>query len=257
MELGLAGRTALVTGAGRGIGLAIVEAFVAEGARVVAVSRRATPRIEELVAAGSVRFVALDLTDADAGERLAAAAGDVVDVLVNNAGTAPARPDGFASITDADWATTMASNLFSAVRVTRALLPKLGAGAAIVNVVSENAQLADPLVMDYSAAKAAELSFTKSLSKELGPRGIRVNAVSPGPVATDLWIGAGGVADTVSSAGGGDPAAVVAGAEQAMPTGRFTQPAEVANVVVALASPAFGNVTGSELVIDGGMRPTM
>jgi NAD(P)-dependent dehydrogenase (short-subunit alcohol dehydrogenase family) len=204
-----------------------------------------------------VRFVALDLTAEDAGRVLVESVGGALDVLVNNAGSAPVRPGGFDTITDDDWTATMTTNLFTAVRATRALLPKLAGDGAIVNVVSVNAKLADPLVMDYSAAKAAELSFTKSLAKELAPRGIRVNAVSPGPVTTDLWVGAGGVADAVSRAAGGRPEDVVDGAKQAMPTGRFTEAVEVARVVVVLASPEFGNVSGSEVVIDGGMRQTM
>jgi len=180
-----------------------------------------------------------------------------VDILVNNVGSAPARPDGFSSISDEQWLETMALNLLSAVRVTRRVVPKLRAGAAIVTIASENSMLPDPLVMDYSAAKAALLSFTKSLSKELAPSGIRVNSVSPGPVATDLWLGNDGVAETTARATGRTPSEVRAGAEAAIPTGRFTQPREVARLVVVLASSTFGNITGADFVIDGGMRPTV
>ncbi|WP_431221533.1 SDR family NAD(P)-dependent oxidoreductase [Leifsonia xyli] len=180
-----------------------------------------------------------------------------VDILVSNVGSAPPRPGGFPSITDEQWQGTYQLNALAAVRITRALFDRIPDGGAIVNIASENAILADPLVMDYSAAKAALLSFTKSLSKELGPRGIRVNSISPGPVATDLWLGAGGVAQTVGAATGADPAQVRKGAEASMVTGRFTTPDEVAALAVMLASPVLGNLTGSDVVIDGGLRQTM
>lgn len=250
----------MVTGASRGIGLAVVRRLLDEGASVVAAARR-PPADDALggtgVGAAALRFVAADLSTPDGVDALVAAVGGPVDLLVNNVGSAPARPGGFASVTDDDWQATLDLDLLATVRVTRALLGRLGEGSAIVNVVSENAKLADPLVVDYSAAKAALLSLTKSLSKELGPRGVRVNSISPGPVATDLWLGAGGVASTVSAAGGGDPQDVRRGAEAAMVTGRFTQPDEVAGLVAVLASPLFPNLTGADVVIDGGMRPTM
>jgi NAD(P)-dependent dehydrogenase (short-subunit alcohol dehydrogenase family) len=257
VDLRLSGARAVVTGASRGIGLAAVRALLAEGATVVGVARGATDESRELEAADRFRFVPADLSDPAAIAGLREAVGDAVDVLVNNVGSAPTRPGGFASITDDDWTRTYELNALAAVRVTRGLLDVIPSGGAIVNIVSENAMLADPLVMDYSAAKAALLSFTKSLSKELGPRGIRVNSISPGPVATALWLGSGGVADTVSAAGGGTPEEVRRGAEQAMVTGRFTTPEEVGALVAMLASPLLGNLTGSDVVIDGGMRQTM
>ncbi|MCI0156274.1 SDR family oxidoreductase [Leifsonia shinshuensis] len=257
MDLRLTGARAVVTGASRGIGLAAVRALLAEGATVVGVARTTTDETRELEAGPGFRFVSADLSDPASAAGLRDAVGGVVDVLVNNVGSAPPRPGGFASITDDDWLRTYELNALAAVRVTRSLLGAMRDGGAIVNVVSENAILADPLVMDYSAAKAAALSFTKSLSKELGPRGIRVNSISPGPVATALWLGTGGVAETVSAAGGGTPEEVRHGAEQAMVTGRFTTPEEVGALVAMLASPVLGNLTGSDVVIDGGMRPTM
>jgi NAD(P)-dependent dehydrogenase (short-subunit alcohol dehydrogenase family) len=133
----------------------------------------------------------------------------------------------------------------------------LAAGTgAIVSICSVNARLPDPAVLDYSAAKAALAAFCKALSKEVGPKGIRVNTVSPGPVATDLWLGAGGVAQTVSHATGAKPADVASQAASQMVTGRFTQPAEVADVVVFLASDRAANITGADFTIDGGLVPT-
>jgi NAD(P)-dependent dehydrogenase (short-subunit alcohol dehydrogenase family) len=256
MDLGLAGKRVVVTGAGKGIGLAIVQGFVAEGAGVVAGSRSVTPELEKL---DGVTSVAVDLSTPEGVRELVAAAGDRIDVLVNNVGIAPPRPQGFLEVTDDMWAATWNLNVMAAVRTTRAALPVMlaGGGGTIVNTGSVNAHLADPLVIDYSAAKAAMTNFAKSLSKEFGPRGIRVNTVAPGPVATDLWLGGGGVAATVGAARGIDPADVEAGAKAAMVTGRFTRPEEVADLVLLLASQRSGNVTGAEFTIDGGMITTV
>lgn len=257
MDLELAGKTAVVTGASRGIGLAIAQAFLDEGVHVIGAAREAPGAAVQPQGVGSFTFGIADLSSDVGAQEFAETVTGPVDILVNNVGAAPARPDGFASISDAQWLQSLALNLLAGVRVTRALLPKLAPGASIVMIASENSLLPDPLVMDYSAAKAAALSFTKSLSKELAPSGIRVNAVSPGPVATELWLGKNGVAETTARATGRTPQEIRAGAEAAMPTGRFTQPQEVARLVLVLASPVFANVTGADFVIDGGMRPTI
>jgi NAD(P)-dependent dehydrogenase (short-subunit alcohol dehydrogenase family) len=129
---------------------------------------------------------------------------------------------------------------------------------AIVNVASVNAFFhPDGLVIDYGAAKAALLNVAKALSQELGPKGIRINSVSPGPVATDLWLGDQGVAATIGEATGTSADAVRAQAIAGMPTGRFTTPEEVATLVTLLASPRIANATGSNYVIDGGLIKTM
>jgi NAD(P)-dependent dehydrogenase (short-subunit alcohol dehydrogenase family) len=126
-----------------------------------------------------------------------------------------------------------------------------------VTTSSVNAFLPDPSVIDYSAAKAALTNFCKSLSKEVGPRGIRVNTVSPGPVATELWLGDDGVAATIARDRGGDAAAVAASAAAGAVTGRFTRPAEVADLVVFLASDRAANITGADVTIDGGLITTL
>lgn len=257
MDLRLRGKTALVTGASRGIGLAVTSALVDEGVRVVAASRSTDGELKSL----PVDAVAVDLGTADAPARLVE---DVVartgglDILVNNVGFVRPRPAGFLSVTDDDWLNTLNLDLMSAVRTTRAALPSLIERAgAIVTVCSVNATLPDPLVIDYSAAKAACLNFFKSLSKEVGGRGVRVNTVSPGPVATDLWLGKGGVAETVGGASGADPGDVAASAAKAMVTGRFTKPGEVADLVVFLASDRVGNLTGANIIIDGGLTESL
>ena len=258
MDLGLQGRMAIVTGASRGIGLAVTRGLVAEGVRVTAGARKSTAELDELAGTGQVQVVAVDLAEPDGPARLVEAAGDRIDILVNNVGAAPARTGGFTEITDDDWQALLTLNLMAAVRTTRAALPvMLAAGkGAIVNISSVNASLPDPAVMDYSAAKAALANFSKSLSKEAGPRGIRVNTVSPGPVATDLWLGDHGVAATVSQATGASPQDVQSQAARQMVTGRFTRPEEVADLVLILASDRTANVTGADITIDGGLIPT-
>jgi NAD(P)-dependent dehydrogenase (short-subunit alcohol dehydrogenase family) len=131
-------------------------------------------------------------------------------------------------------------------------------GGAIVNVASVNAFFhPDGLVIDYGAAKAALLNVAKALSQELGPKGIRINSVSPGPVETDLWLGDRGVAATVGAAAGIAPQAVRDQAAAVIATGRFSTPEEVAALVAVLASPRTANVTGSNYVVDGGLVKTM
>jgi NAD(P)-dependent dehydrogenase (short-subunit alcohol dehydrogenase family) len=158
----------------------------------------------------------------------------------------------------------MQMNFFSALRATRAAVTAMVAqktGGAIVNVASVNAFFQpDTGTIDYGAAKAALVNLTKALSQELGPRGIRINDVSPGPVSTDLWLGEDGVAKTVAKATGVDAETAknnVLASIGGMPTGRLTTPEEVATLVVLLASSRTANVTGANYVIDGGLIKTL
>ncbi|MDM7855834.1 SDR family NAD(P)-dependent oxidoreductase [Cellulomonas alba] len=257
MDLGLSGTTVVVTGAGRGIGLATVRAFVAEGARVVAGSRTVTPELAALADQG-VEAVAVDLATPDGPAALIDAAGPDLAVVVDNVGSVHPRPEGFASVTDEMWRQTLELDLLSHVRTLRAAIPVLLArgGGSVVVIGSVNARVPDPLVVDYSAAKAAQVNLAKSLSKEFGDRNVRVNSIDPGPVATDLWLGAGGVADVVGAATGQDPAAVQQGAAAAMVTRRFTRPEEVAALAVVLAGDRWPNLTGAAIALDGGFDPT-
>jgi NAD(P)-dependent dehydrogenase (short-subunit alcohol dehydrogenase family) len=254
----MSGGTAIVTGASRGIGLAVTAALAAEGYSVTAVSKGGSAELKALEDTGRVISVFADLTDPQAPSPVLAACPNP-DVLVNNVGAVRPRTGGFLSVTDEDWAATLEVNLLTAVRMTRAVLPGMverGSGS-IVTVGSVNAVLPDPLVIDYSAAKAALASLCKSLSKEYGPKGIRVNTVSPGPVATALWLGEGGVAESVAKATGADPKAVAAGAAGDSVLGRFTRPEEVADLVVYLAGSRAANITGSNFAIDGGLVSTL
>jgi NAD(P)-dependent dehydrogenase (short-subunit alcohol dehydrogenase family) len=183
-------------------------------------------------------------------------------VLVNNVGAVRMRLDGFLAIDDQEFERALQLNFFIALRASRAALAAMvdQGGGAIVNVASVNAFFEpDGGVIDYGAAKAALVNLTKALAQEFGARGVRVNAVSPGPVATDLWLGEHGVAKTVAAATGVDADTarerIIAGLG-GFATGRFTRPEEVATLITLLASPRLGNVTGANYVIDGGLIKT-
>jgi NAD(P)-dependent dehydrogenase (short-subunit alcohol dehydrogenase family) len=261
VDLHLTSKLAVVTGASRGIGLAVTSALAEEGANVVAGARTVTEGLARLAADQRVHPVSVDLATPDGPAKLveeAVSRFGGLDILINNVGAVRPRTGGFLSITDDDWLSALTLDLLAAVRATRAALPHLLERAgSVVTICSVNAFLPDPLVMDYSAAKGALANFSKALSKEVGPRGVRVNTVSPGPVATDLWLGKGGVAETVATAGGLEPAAIANRAAQDAVTGRFTRPEQVADLVVLLASDRAGNVTGADFVIDGGMTSTL
>jgi NAD(P)-dependent dehydrogenase (short-subunit alcohol dehydrogenase family) len=261
MKLGLEGKVAVVTGASTGIGLAVARGLSNEGVHVVAGARKSSPELDALVAADVAEFVPVDLSSPSGPLDLAAAALEHgrIDILVNNVGAARPRLGGFLSITDEDWAFSIALNLMAAVRTTKAVLPSMLAARQgnIITTSSVNAFLPDPVVLDYSAAKAALSSFSKSLSKEVATHNIRVNTVSPGPVSTALWLGDDGVAKTVARVTGGNADEVAQQAAADAATGRFTTPEEVADLIVFLASERAGNVTGADFTIDGGLIKTL
>ncbi len=268
MPLDFTGRVAVVTGAGKGIGAAVTRGLLDAGARVVAGSRHAITDLSGLAAHDVLAVVDVDLSTPDGPADLVATATDRfggLDVLVNNmgglAGGGP-RFGGFLSVTDSDWSSSIELNLLSAIRAVRAAVPALLArgGGAIVNVSSVNAFLPDPSVVDYAASKAALTNLGKSLSAEFGPQGIRVNTVSPGPVRTPLWTAPGGLGEQLGGAMGTD----LDGAMQAMADGlggiklgRFGTAEEIAHLVLFLASPAAAWMTGSDVVIDGGLVKTL
>ncbi|SNT48001.1 NAD(P)-dependent dehydrogenase, short-chain alcohol dehydrogenase family [Asanoa hainanensis] len=264
------GKVAVVTGAGKGIGAAVTRRLLDAGAQVVAGSRAASTDLARLAGPEALATVDVDLSTPDGPGRLVAVATERfggLDVLVNNmgglAGGGP-RFGGFLSVTDADWSRAVELNLLSAVRATRAAVPALlargGGGGGIVNVGPINAALPDPSVVDYAATKAALANLGKSLSAEFAPQGIRVNTVSPGPVLTPFWTAPGALADQLATAIGTD----TDGAMRAMADGlggiklgRFGTADEIAQLVVFLASPAAAWMTGSDVVIDGGLTKTL
>ena len=264
VDLGLKDKVAIVTGASKGIGLAITKALVAEGARVIAGARDVGGELRSLAEGSAVDAVSIDLATPAGPQALVAAAQKYggLDVIVNNVGAVALRLEGFASVTDDQWLSSLNLNFMAAVRITRAALPLLvqRGGGAIVTVSSVNAFLPDPGIIDYCAAKAALTNFSKALSMEIGPKGIRVNTVSPGPVETALWLGPDGVAATVAKKSGVDfdtAKREVVASQGGFATGRFTRPNEVADLVLFLASDRSGNITGADFVIDGGLIKTL
>ncbi len=258
MDLHLNDKVAVVTGANKGIGLAITEALVAEGAYVVAGSLST----ENLEGVDRVSPVAVNLLAEDGPALLVQKAIDEhgrLDVLVNNVGAVRIRVDGFLATSDEEFEWALQMNFFAGLRSTRAALgPMLEQGSgSIVNVASVNSFFQpDAATIDYGAAKAAVVNLSKSLSQEFGPKGIRVNCVSPGQVSTDLWLGEHGVAATFADATGVDADTIRSTAAAALATGRFTTPQEVATLVTLLASNRTANVTGANYVIDGGLIKT-
>jgi NAD(P)-dependent dehydrogenase (short-subunit alcohol dehydrogenase family) len=258
MDLELTDKVAVVTGANKGIGLAISRALLKEGAHVVAGSLTT----ENLDGLDRVLAVPVNLVAADGPALLVQRALDEhgrLDVLVNNVGAVRIRVDGFLGTSDEEFEWALQINFFTGLRATRAALaPMLEQGSgSIVNIASVNSFFEpDAATIDYGAAKAAVVNLSKSLSQEFGSRGIRVNCVSPGQVSTDLWLGDHGVAETFAKAAGVDAAAIRETAAAAIATGRFSTAEEVATLVTMLASQRMANVTGVNYVIDGGLIKT-
>jgi NAD(P)-dependent dehydrogenase (short-subunit alcohol dehydrogenase family) len=249
-------RKVLVTGASRGIGLATVRAFTAQGDRVIGVARTITP---ELTATGA-HTVAADLTTPDGISRLIKEAGDI-DVLVNNAGggVASAAVHGFLDVEDAEWRSLFDLNFFAAVRVTRAALPALIARrGVIVNVSSIGARVPSAGPVAYNTAKAALTALGKALAEEFGPAGVRVVTVTPGPVRTAVWEAPDGLGAQLAVAAGAGHQEFLAQvpASMGMTTGRFAEPAEVAELIAFVASARAASITGADFLIDGGLVKT-
>ncbi|MEO3869677.1 SDR family NAD(P)-dependent oxidoreductase [Nonomuraea sp. B12E4] len=259
MDLQLSGRVAVVTGASKGIGLAVARTLAAEGAHVVAVSRHRTDGLP-----GEVVHVAADLMDPQEHARIvsrAVAEFGGLDILVNNAGGPPPGATlprlGFMTPDDEDWQAMFEFNLFSVVRMIRAALPTMveRGGGSIVNVSSTMARQPGAMNVDYSAAKAAVSFLGKALSEEYGPQGVRVNTLVAGAALTDWWTKPGGAAEVMGAMVGAtkeDVVAKVAPEMMRLVTGRLVDPQEIADAVALLVSPRSGSTTGAELVVDGG-----
>ena len=263
MDLGLKDKIAVVTGASKGIGLAVTQNLVAEGVRVVAGARGSTPELDALVAGGSVTFVAVDLALAEGPGLLvqqAIALHGGVDLLVNNVGGGDLRFDGFLAVPESEWLRVFDFNVMTAVRACRVAIPSMleRGGGSIVNISSINSMLPQSFVIDYSAAKAALKNLGKGLSEEFGPRGIRVNTVSPGATATPLWLTPEtGAAARFGATVGKTVDEVVELVSAGFALGRFAEADEVAAVVTLLLSPKAGAVTGADYVVDAGTLKQM
>jgi NAD(P)-dependent dehydrogenase (short-subunit alcohol dehydrogenase family) len=263
MDLDLNGRVAVVTGASKGIGLAVARTLLEEGALVVAASRNRSTELDALDA--DLLHVPADLMDPGAPAEVVARAVEAfggLDILVNNAGGPPPGTSlprfGFLELTDDDWRDMLEFNLLSAVRACRAAIPALleRGGGAVVNISSVHGRQPSAVNVDYGAAKAAMMNLTKALSEEFGPQGIRVNGVCPGPVRTPWWTDDGGAADILAARMGSDREGVlgtVAPEMMQLTTGRLAEPQEIAETVAFLASPHAASTTGTEVVVDSGM----
>lgn len=255
MDLHLNGKIAVVTGASRGIGLATVRELRAEGAAVVGAARRVTT---ELVETGAT-VVEVDLSTPDGPARLTARTEHDhgrIDLLVNNVGSGDdLSVRGFGELSDTDWQRALELNLLTTVRMTHAALPSLLKHRGnIVNVSSIGAWRPEGPPLAYNVAKAALKAFGRGLATELGPNGVRVVTVTPGPTRTWMWEGTNGPGARLAAAVGAPQAAVVAGvpAQQGMVTGRLNEPEEVASLITYMLSDRAANITGSDHLIDGG-----
>jgi 3-oxoacyl-[acyl-carrier protein] reductase len=242
MDLGIAGRLAVVTGASRGIGAATAELLEAEGVTVVRASR------------GD----GLDVTAPDAAERIAERAGAPVDILVNNAGTSFARD--LTELTDKDWNAQWELHVMAPLRLMRAFAPAMAerGWGRMVNVTSSAGKRPSLTNAAYSVTKAAQASLSRVFAETYGDRGVLVNSVAPGPVSSPLWVDDGGLGDQTAAARG------LATREESMEVqaakttlGRFAEPREIAAVIAFLCSEAASNVTGAAWSVDGGTVATI
>ena len=246
VDLGLDGRKCLVTGSTRGIGLETARLLVAEGARVVTCGRGGPP------GTGEEGHVAADLSGPGEPERVVAETAALfggLDILVNNVGIA--RQARFEDVSDGEWDAYWQLNVMSYVRAIRAAVPHLGeGGGAIVNVSSTSGKRPSTGMPHYSVTKAAVLSLSRLVADLYARDGIRCNAVTPGPTATDVWLGKGGLAEQQ-----GDRDEVLAKVGAGRPLGRLARPEEIAAVIVFLCSERASYVTGAAWSADGGTVP--
>jgi NAD(P)-dependent dehydrogenase (short-subunit alcohol dehydrogenase family) len=264
MDLGLGGRTCLVTGASAGIGRETALQLCAEGANVILVARgeerlrEATEKAARAGAAagGAAAALALDVTHGDAGERMLRAAEDrfgSLDVLVNNAGSASWRD--LDDVPEEDWRAQYELSVIAPLRAMRAAIPPMAerGWGRVVNVCSTAGKRPSSAMPEYSVAKAAELSLSRLFADRYAKSGVLVNAVAPGPTSSEMWMAAGGLADESQQLAGlssREEAIEVAGSKR--PIGRLAEPAEIASAIVFLCSERASYVAGAAWSVDGG-----
>ena len=257
-DLQLAHRRALVTGGTKGVGAAVVEALHDAGVQVVATARSAPSRPIE-----GVRFLAADLSTAEGASTVANSVLEQlggIDILVNVLGGSSAPGGGFAALDDTEWSTALNQNLMPAVRLDRALLSSMIAQGSGVIIHVTSIQRILPLpesTIAYAAAKAALSTYSKALSKEVTPKGIRVIRVSPGWVETEAAVA---MAERLAAHSGTDYEGgkqIIMKSLGGIPLGRPAKPREVADLIAFLVSPRAASITGTEYVIDGGTIPTV
>jgi NAD(P)-dependent dehydrogenase (short-subunit alcohol dehydrogenase family) len=257
-DLQLRGQRALVTGGTKGVGAAVVQALVDAGVQVMATARSAPAH-----PIGGVLYAPADVSTAEGAAEVAQAVlthWGCVDILVNVVGGSSAPGGGFAALDDAQWFNELNQNLMPAVRLDRALLPAMLAQGAGVIVHVSSIQRVLPLpesTTAYAAAKAALSTYSKALSKEVTPQGVRVLSVSPGWVETEAAVA---LAERVATQAGTDYEGgkrIIMQSLGGIPLGRPARPQEVADLITFLVSPRAGAISGSEHVIDGGTVPTV
>jgi 3-oxoacyl-[acyl-carrier protein] reductase len=248
LDLGLRERICLVTGSTGGIGRSTAELLAQEGARVVTCGRGEAPGV------GEERHVVADLSQPGEPERVVAEAG-ALDVLVNNVGYAEQRD--FLTLTDRDWDEAWQLNVMSFVRAIRAAVPTMQArgGGVIVNVSSTAGKRPSTGMPEYSVTKAAVLSLSRLVADLYAGAGIRCNAITPGPTATEAWLGDGGLADQQAARSGKTREEVLEAVGKGRPLGRLAEPEEIAAVVAFLCSDRASYVTGAAWSADGGTVP--
>jgi NAD(P)-dependent dehydrogenase (short-subunit alcohol dehydrogenase family) len=256
--LDLTTRRALVTGGTKGVGAAVVETLCDAGARVMTTARSIPTRRTE-----GVHYLAADLTTPDGCRAVAQSVLQElggIDILVNVLGGSSAPAGGFAALDDEVWSRELNQNLMSAVRLDRALLPHMIAqrSGVIIHVTSIQRVLPLPeSTTAYAAAKAALSTYSKALSKEVTPEGIRVMRVSPGWVETEAAVA---LAERLAAQAGTDYEGgkqIIIKALGGIPLGRPARPKEVADLIAFLVSPRAASITGAEYLIDGGTVPTV
>lgn len=260
MDLHLTDKIAVVTGASRGIGLAIARALAAEGATVIGAARTPTAELTRI----SADAIAVDLSTPTGPGQLVQAVldrhGDI-DVLVNNVGGGdPADLRGFNDYDDAVWQRTFDLNLFAAVRACRAALPSLvRRRGVIINISSVGARLPHIGPIPYNAAKAALNAFGKALAEEYADRGVRAVTVSPAGTRTGLWTEPGGFGATLAAAQGITHEELLTNAATAagISSGELIEPDHVASMVTYLASPLAISATGNNYLVDGSAVKTV
>ena len=264
MDLGLAGRACVITGASRGIGLCCATMLAAEGASLLLLGRRPEPlqaAVERCRGAGGrAESLAVDITDRDAGERVLEACLQHfgrVDVLVNNAGTSGVRP--LDELTDEEWQLQWDLHVMGPMRLMRALAPAMAqqGWGRIVNVSSSSGKRPSGTNAAYSVTKAAELSLSRAFADAYADKGVLINAVTPGPVASELWLEPGGMADQAAAARGLTREQVLESTASRVPLGRMARAEEIASVIVFLCSERASNVTGAAWSVDGGTVPVI
>jgi 3-oxoacyl-[acyl-carrier protein] reductase len=254
MDLELRDKVCVVTGASSGIGLETARRLTAEGAQVLMVARD-PERLEAAAGEIGADWVAADITDAEADERIVATCAEQmggIDVLVNNAGTSFAR--AIDELTDDDWQGQWELNVLAPMRLMRAAAPRMAAsgGGRIVNVCSSAGKRPSQTNAAYSVTKAAELALSRTFADAYAADAVLVNAVAPAAVTSPLWMADGGLADQTAAAKGIAREEALAAQRGRIPLGRLAEAQEIADVIVFLASARASMVTGAAWSVDGG-----